>query len=218
MSGADKGNQPLEIFLKAFQSAPCALILVDQDGMVVSANHEAETLFGYSRDQLESSPSERLFPERCRSDWEQERRACLSDKEQRRLGHHAPMSGVHSSGREFPIRVCLAPVSAAGDRFAVASVVDESELQKVERQPSDLAALVEAVHDVIISRDLEGNVRSWSRGAQQVLGYSAEDMVGRPLGQVVRSSYVENTDQLLEQLQQGETRAFKALIRVFEVT
>lgn len=44
-----------------------------------------------------------------------------------------------------------------------------------------LAAIVDGSDDAIIGKNLDGIIKSWNRGAQRLLGYQAEEVIGKPV-------------------------------------
>ena len=67
-----------------------------------------------------------------------------------------------------------------------------------------LAAIVESSDDAIISKTLEGVVTSWNRGAQQIFGYSAEEVVGQHISLLMPPERVEDMRRILERVRRGE--------------
>ncbi|MGE5465767.1 MAG: EAL domain-containing protein [Methanocella sp.] len=79
----------------------------------------------------------------------------------------------------------------------------------VERGESEaalarLAAIVEDSHVAIISRSLEGRIVSWNRAAERMLGYTAEEAIGREAGFIVSRSRQHRIDANTERLLRGE--------------
>jgi PAS domain S-box-containing protein len=67
-----------------------------------------------------------------------------------------------------------------------------------------LAALVESSDDAIFSRTLDGIVLSWNTGAERLFGYTAQEMVGRPVSMLVPPDVALTVPALLERIREGE--------------
>jgi PAS domain S-box-containing protein len=74
-----------------------------------------------------------------------------------------------------------------------------------EAHPEEhLAAIVESSNDAIVSKDLNGTILTWNAGAQRVYGYSAEEVIGRPMRILLPPNRDTEEEDILEQLRRGE--------------
>src|SRR5512146_623959 len=69
---------------------------------------------------------------------------------------------------------------------------------------TELAAIVESSDDAILSKDLNGIVQSWNKGAERIYGYSAEEMVGSPVSRLVPAGQPDDTKQIMQRLRRGQ--------------
>jgi PAS domain S-box-containing protein len=67
-----------------------------------------------------------------------------------------------------------------------------------------LSAIVESSDDAIISRDVDGTIVSWNNGAERLYGYTADEVIGRPLAMLVPPDHPEELPDLMERLARGE--------------
>ncbi len=67
-----------------------------------------------------------------------------------------------------------------------------------------LAAIVESSDDAIISKDLDGVIQSWNRGAEQVFGYAAEEAIGKPVLMLIPADRQHEEPEILARLRRGE--------------
>jgi len=94
---------------------------------------------------------------------------------------------------------------AAGEMVgAVNMLIDMSEHQRAERVSRHLAAIVESSEDAIVSKDLNGVISSWNKGAERLFGYLAEEVIGKPIMILIpQDRHVEEIG-ILERIRRGE--------------
>jgi PAS domain S-box-containing protein len=65
-------------------------------------------------------------------------------------------------------------------------------------------AIVDGTDDAIVSKDLNGMIRSWNKGAEKVFGFTAEEAVGRPIGIILPDDRAEEEIRIVDRIRRGE--------------
>ncbi|PXV52377.1 PAS domain S-box-containing protein [Dyella jiangningensis] len=138
------GNAAL--FRALFDTAPDAMIVVDQDGRIVLANPQAERMFGYGPHELHGLPVETLLPERVRHAHQSHRSSYMANPRVRPMGAGYELTGVRRTGQSFPVEIGLSPIATDGDALYAASIRDISETQRARQ------ALVRARYDAAVGQ------------------------------------------------------------------
>jgi PAS domain S-box-containing protein len=67
-----------------------------------------------------------------------------------------------------------------------------------------LAAIVESSDDAIVSKDLDGIITSWNRGAEELFGYTADEAVGQSITILIPPDRLAEEDMVLGHIRRGE--------------
>jgi PAS domain S-box-containing protein len=84
------------------------------------------------------------------------------------------------------------------------SVVDIHERKEAAEASAVLSAIVDSSEDAIISKDLNGIIRSWNSGAERLFGYTSAEVVGKPITIVIPPDRLGEEPEILRRLQRGE--------------
>ncbi len=93
-------------------------------------------------------------------------------------------------------------------------VRDVTHERLAESARAHLAAIVQSSDDAIVSKTLEGIIRSWNRAAERLFGYTAEEAVGRPITLIIPPERVQEEQEILEKLRRGERIEHFETVRV----
>jgi PAS domain S-box-containing protein len=83
-------------------------------------------------------------------------------------------------------------------------LVDITERKRAEVAIAQLAAIVESSNDAIISKDLNGIITSWNKGAEKLFGYAAEEVVGKPITILFPPDRLDEESRILERIRRNE--------------
>jgi PAS domain S-box-containing protein len=84
-------------------------------------------------------------------------------------------------------------------------VLAHLERVRVEELSSHLSAIVEYSEDAIISKDLNGIIKSWNRGAEKVFGYTAHEAVGQLISLLIPEDRANEEILVIGGIRRGET-------------
>ncbi len=86
----------------------------------------------------------------------------------------------------------------------IASLLDITEERQGDAARRLLASIVESSDDAIISKDLNGVILSWNPAARRLFGYSAEEVVGKPITIIIPQELQDQEPVILGRIRRGE--------------
>src|ERR1051325_5279052 len=87
-------------------------------------------------------------------------------------------------------------------------------LSSPELAPYWLAALIESADDAIISKTLDSIITSWNKGAQRIFGYTADEVIGKPVTILIPPDHEDEEPAILARLRAGKRIEHYETIRV----
>ena len=184
-----------------------AVISTDADGRVKYLNRVAEALTGWAEADAVGRPLPEVFRivnEHTREPAENPAEKALREGVVVGLANHTLL--LARDGVERPIDDSAGPMlDESGRPVGVVLVFrDVSERRRDEIARARLAAIVESSEDAILSKTLDGVIRTWNVGAERLFGFTADEAVGRPITLIIPDDRLDEERNILARLSRGE--------------
>jgi PAS domain S-box-containing protein len=184
----DDGRSPKELLAAALHATPTAIVLCDRDLRVVGANRAAERIVARPV-QIGAALSDALPGAR----------EALSDAIEDAFARGESSDGVELAGRPgLTVRVFPVPSTESGITVIGCLIADAP-----DPRAEELSAIVASSDDAILSKDLDGTIRSWNAAAERLYGYTAADAAGRHIGLIVPDELTSEVDSILAEIAAG---------------
>jgi PAS domain S-box-containing protein len=188
-----------ESLVDFFDNAPVGLHCVAADGTIVYANRAELDMLGYAAEEYVGHPvrtfhldpafADDLLARLARDETIREQPARLRAKDGSAKHVVVDANAFWRDGR-FVHGRCF--------------VRDISERQRAAAAQARLAAIVDSSDDAIIGKTLEGVITSWNAGAERIFGYTAAEMIGRPIHRLVPTDRRYEVAEILDAIRRGE--------------
>jgi hypothetical protein len=215
------------------EAIPDAVAAVNQQGVIVQINSQAEAMFGYTRDELIGQSVEMLVPERHRPNHHQHREDFHSKPKIRRMGSGLDLYGRRRDGSEFPVEISLSPIVTGNGAIVLSVIRDISDHKRIENElrhaseelerrksrelrdsQNRMALIVDSSQDAIIGKNLDGIITQWNKGAEQIYGYHAAEIIGQNISILCPPDRPDEVPAILEKIRKGNRVEYFESVRV----
>ena len=206
-----------------FEAVPDAMVAVNSEGEIVQVNSQTEHLFGYTQGELIGQKVEMLVPTSLRGEHHHHRERFHEQPQTRRMGAALDLRGRRKDGSEFPVEISLSPLNTDAGVIVLSAIRDISDRKRIEEelrkahaelraskdrelweQRNRLALIVDSSQDAIIGKDLEGIITHWNKGAEQIYGYAADEVIGKSITILAPEDRRDETMNILARIRDGE--------------
>src|SRR5215204_5289283 len=182
-------------------SSDDAIISKDLDGYITSWNGSAERMFGYSAEEAVGRHITMIIP----ADRRQEEDYVLGRVRAGQSLDHYETIRQRKDGTLVEVSLAVSPILAADGTVVGAPKIvrDISVTRRLEGEARQLAAIVSSSDDAIISKDLNGVIQSWNRGAERMFGYTADEAIGRSITMIIPTERLSEETEVLTRVRAG---------------
>ena len=181
------------------------LISIDERGFIEHYNPASERLFGYKIGEVLGHNIEMLMSKPLHATQSGGLLDYFSEGQAHTTGMvKCEVAAKHRDGTVFPMELALSCFHLKDGRYFPSILRDVSVRKQVEDRKALFAAIVASSDDAIISKTLEGIITSWNVSAEQLLGYSAEESIGKHINLIIPPERLEEEKHILERLGRGE--------------
>jgi two-component system cell cycle sensor histidine kinase/response regulator CckA len=178
----------------------------DPVGVVVAWNKGAQDLYGYTAEEMIGQPIAIVIPEPLPEE-------SLQSRLDISLG---PRARNETEGILVQLSVVFSPMrNSKGEIIGTATIAPDITARKSARESQEhLAAVLESSDDAIIGKTLDGTITTWSRGAENLFGYSASEAVGKPIQMLLPPERANEELDILRRIKKGELIRHLETVRV----
>ncbi len=204
--GEEALRDSVDRYRTLFEYAPDGILIADAASRYLDANPSICRMLGYSREELvRLHPSDIVDPSETARIGEA-LRVFTSTPEYRREWKFR-----RRDAKQFDVEVIATKMP---DGNVMAMIRDITARKQAEAAAAQLAAIITSSDDAVVGKTLEGVVTSWNAGAEQVFGYSAEEMMGRPITRLIPDERLHEEAEILGRVRRGESVRHLDTVRV----
>ena len=180
-----------------------AIISINKFQRITLFNQAAEKIFDYSADEVLGQPLDLLLPER----FVQAHRQHINDFSQahnqaRKMGERREIFGRRKGGAYFPAEASISKLELGGEKIFTVILRDVTERKQADAALESLIhqneLIFNSMDEGLCGLDLQARITFANLAAARLLGYSVEELIGKPVTIILSASSVDEAPHLPE--------------------
>lgn len=157
-----------------------AVVVIDAEGCIERINRSTGALFGYAESDLLGQPATLLFPLSGRENFALLFDDLLLRPQPFHFCTDAHTIGLRKQGEAFPMSACISTMVLHSGQRILCTFRDISERKSLEDSLKMQAHIVNQIPDSVVTAGIDGKILSWNKGSEQLYGYTASEVLGKP--------------------------------------
>jgi PAS domain S-box-containing protein len=181
------------------QSSHDAIVAKDVNGIITDWNKSAERIFGYSAEEIIGKSILTLIPQ----ERQNEEAAILKKVRSGQSIDHYETVRRRKDGTLLNVSLTISPIrDTKGKITGISKIAQDVTRQKAaEQRLAEQARLLDLTHDAIIVRDRQDRIVYWSKGAEEIYGYTREKALGKITHQLLKTQHPQSWRSIREKLE-----------------
>ena len=163
-----------------FDVSPEPVLISNESGVIVSANHMVEDVFGYSTSEIIGRSIEDLIPPRYRDEHPTHRHDFGVQPSARQMGYGRAIKALRKDGTELDVELSLSRIRTSQGALFASAVRNISEQKLAEARLRVAAVAFESQEGMVVT-DVGNVIIQINRAFTEITGYTADDVVGRDM-------------------------------------
>lgn len=205
-----KANQ---MFKDLLESAPDAMVIVNQNNKIMLVNAQVSKLFGWSNEELIRQCIDMLLPERFREQHPQMQKDFFAHPHIRPMGAGLDLFGLHKDGNEFPVEISLSPLETADGTLVICTIHNITARKHGERLMRDSEKRFKAIFDqapiAMALIDSQGLPIVTNIPLSKMTGYSSDELSRMKFSDFTYAEDVDSDMSLFTELMAGNISSYQ---------
>lgn len=171
------------------ETAPDAMVIVNQKGQIVLSNVQSQKLFGYTKEELLGKDVEILIPNSFLKHHKSHRETYFKNPTTRSMGKGLELYAKCKNNSTFQAEISLSPLKTDEGIFVSAAIRDITERKRAERK---FRGLLESAPDAMVIVSKNGTIQLVNTQVENIFGYEKSELIGKKVEVLIPNRYHKN--------------------------